>query len=77
MALCYVAVACNGTRDNIYGIYPTYEAALERLKQSFVDLADEGDESTFMEAKSLEALGLDAKIIEISDGGEALDIELH
>ncbi len=75
MALCYIAIACNGTRDNIYGVYPTKEAALERLKLIFADSAD--DEFDPANATSVTELGFDAQIVEVSDGGEGFNVEIH
>lgn len=71
MALCYVAVACNGTRDNIYGVYPTWQEAFDCLKRVW-----SYDEDA-LKAATLDELGYDAQIIEISDGGEGLDVEIH
>jgi len=75
MALCYIAVACNGTRDNIYGVYPTFEAAFERLKDVFADSTD--DEFNPALATTVEELGFEAEIHVIEDGGSALDVEIH
>lgn len=74
MALCYIAASSNGTRDNIWGIYPTYEEAFTRLKQVW---ADGNPDPGVMGAKTVEELGYDAKIVEIKDGGEEIYIEIH
>lgn len=70
MALCYIVVACNGTRDNIYGVYPTHDAAWARMKELFADQPDDY-------ASDSEIQGFGGKIVEIADGGEALDVEIH
>lgn len=79
MALCYIAVACNGTRDNIYGVYPTREAALECLKRALAGCDVGDDEVDPANATTIEELdgACDARIVEIADGGEEISIEIH
>ncbi len=80
MALCYLAVSCNGTRDQIYGIFPTREAAFECLKKMALenDVDDDDPDCVPLEdATTIEGLRMDAKIVEIKDGGEEISIEIH
>lgn len=83
MALCFMITKNNGTRPCIRGIYPDRETAFLKLKEelaSNVEYCCEDEKKAFDDVTSLEELkgyGHDVDIIEIADGGESLDIEIH